>query len=300
MIPSRPRVSIGLPVYNGEEFIAAALNAVLAQTYGDFELIIADNASTDGTADVCQSYAAKDRRIRWVRNATNIGASRNANLVVHLSTGDYFKLACADDLFHAELVARCVDVMDADPTVVAVYPKTRFIDRDGGYLDLTDPGWHLMWDSPVARLRYVIASGHSVNVFSGGLIRRQNLAHTRLFPLYAGGDCALLGELCLMGKFFEISEYLFFRRIHTRASSQNTDLGWQSTFFKGRPGLLEMPFWHVCVDHARTIVCSRLSARDKLVSLGHVFSRMYSGKRELVCELRAAWKYLYRTKLLNA
>ena len=76
-MPDQPTVSLGLPVYNGENYLAATLDALLAQTYRDFELIICDNASTDGTEAIGRRYAAADRRVRYHRNAENIGASAN-------------------------------------------------------------------------------------------------------------------------------------------------------------------------------------------------------------------------------
>ena len=291
MSGSRPCVSIGLPVYNGERFLPQTLDSLLAQTFENFELILADNASTDSTGDICRTYAGRDRRVRYVRNASNIGVYRNCNRVFGLCTGEYFKLACADDLCHPDLLSRCVEVLDLDPTVVATYAKTRFIDHDGQRLGLSDPGWHLMADSPTDRMRYVISSGHWVNVLFG-LTRLRDLGQTRLFPAYVSGDYRLLGELCLKGRFLEIPEYLFFRRIHPSASSQNTDVDWQSEFYTGRRGRLELPFWHLCFDHARTVVCSELSLRQKTSCLGMIVTRMFSGKRQLLDELHSAGKCL--------
>jgi glycosyltransferase involved in cell wall biosynthesis len=291
-----PRVSIGLPVYNGERYLREAVESILGQTFEDFELILADNASTDGTADICRAYAAADSRIRYVRNDTNIGVYRNCNRVIQLSTGEYFKLAAADDVCHQQLVARCVDVLEADATIVAAYSRTRFMDDSGNWLALSDPGWHLMSENRRERLRYVIASVHWVNVFFG-LTRASDLARTRLFPLYAGGDWRLLGELSLRGKFFEIPEYLFFRRIHANASSQNTDLEWQSKFFKGRRGSVELPLWHVSADHLRTILRSDLNGGDKWSCIGCMGRRMVSRRRRLVGELQAAATYCVRQVL---
>src|SRR6266536_1939108 len=87
----RTRVSIGLPVFNGERFVAEAIDSILAQTFEDFELIISDNASTDGTEEICRCYAEKDERIRFVRNRENYGAAFNFNQTFHLSSGGYFK-----------------------------------------------------------------------------------------------------------------------------------------------------------------------------------------------------------------
>jgi len=282
-------------VYNGERFLSEAVDSILAQTYRDFELILSDNASTDGTAAICRKYADQDCRVRYVRNASNIGVYRNCNKVIGLSRGHYFKLACADDVCHLDLLARCVETLDSDASIVATYPKTRFIAEDGKWLALTDPGWHLMSDSRLERMRYVISSGHWVNLFYG-LTRSRDLAQTRLFPHYAGGDCSLLGELCLRGRFLEIPEYLFFRRIHPKAASQNPDLEWQSLQFNGRSGRVELPFWHVCLDHSRTVLGSELSVRHKISCLGMVATRMISGKRQLFDELQTAWKYFCRVR----
>src|SRR5688572_28337892 len=92
-----PLVSIGLPVYNGERFLSEALDSLLGQTLADFELIVSDNASTDRTAEICLAYAARDARVRYVRQQTNIGAIRNWNFVARQARGQYFKWASAND-----------------------------------------------------------------------------------------------------------------------------------------------------------------------------------------------------------
>src|SRR6266511_793350 len=84
----RPRVSIGLPVFNVERFVAEAIDSILAQTFTDFEMIVSDNASTDRTEEICRQYAEKDERIRYVRNRENYGAAFNFNQTFHLSRGD--------------------------------------------------------------------------------------------------------------------------------------------------------------------------------------------------------------------
>src|SRR3712207_6191103 len=111
-----PKVSIGLPVYNGEKFIREAIDSILNQTFEDFELIISDNASTDETAAICQTYAAQDRRVRYFRNLENIGAAGNHNRVFEAASGKYFKWAAHDDLCGPNFVAECVNVLDRDPS----------------------------------------------------------------------------------------------------------------------------------------------------------------------------------------
>ena len=103
-----PRVSIGMPVYNGEEFLERALDSLLAQSFSDFELIISDNASQDKTQEICLRYAARDPRVKYYRNETNIGAAENFNRVFALSSGEYFKWAGHDDSWTPDYLERCV------------------------------------------------------------------------------------------------------------------------------------------------------------------------------------------------
>ena len=113
-----PKVSIGLPVYNGEKFLAEAIESILGQTFSDFELIISDNASTDRTEEIARSYAASDRRIRFVRQEGNRGASKNFGLVFELASGEYFKWAAYDDVLMPDFLTECVALLDDDPSAV--------------------------------------------------------------------------------------------------------------------------------------------------------------------------------------
>lgn len=100
----RPKVSVGLPVYNGEKYLPQAIKSLLAQTFAEFELIICDNASTDRTQEISRTFTKRDQRIRYHRNPNNLGAAANFNLSFRLSSGEYFKWA-ADDLCAPEFLA---------------------------------------------------------------------------------------------------------------------------------------------------------------------------------------------------
>src|SRR5262245_40295511 len=113
-----PLVSIGLAVYNGEEYLSDAISSILAQSFTDFELIISDNASTDRTEEICKTYADMDSRIRYSRNETNIGGVNNENLTFRLSKGKYFRLAAHDDVCDPKLIEKCVEVLERDQDVI--------------------------------------------------------------------------------------------------------------------------------------------------------------------------------------
>ena len=127
-----PKLSVGLPVYNGENFLALAIEGLLSQTYTDFELIISDNASTDRTREICEEYAKKDQRIRFVRSETNLGAAPNHNRTFELSRGEYFKWAAHDDESDPNLLSRCMEWIERAPdSVVLVYTEAELIDSEG-------------------------------------------------------------------------------------------------------------------------------------------------------------------------
>ncbi len=207
-----PRVSIGMPVYNGELYLVKAMESLLAQDFGDFELIVSDNASTDATEDICRRFAAADNRIRYHRNDTNLGAAWNFNSLFKLARGKYFKWAAHDDVCEPEFIRKCVRVLEQDSSVVLCYPRTRIIGTRGQVLQ--DYNVRLNADAalPPDRVRAIIADHLCFEIF--GLIRSSVLRKTRLIGNFISSDRALLIELALHGRFFEIPEYLFMRRAH--------------------------------------------------------------------------------------
>ena len=135
MTQSPPKVSLGLPVYNGETFLAETLDSLLAQTFDDFELVISDNASTDDSQQICERYAALDPRVRYVRQVENRGAAWNFGEVFRLARGEYFKWCAHDDVCLPEFLAECVKVLDETPSVAWCMTGIEVIDRFGNPLD---------------------------------------------------------------------------------------------------------------------------------------------------------------------
>ena len=282
---SKPRLSIGVPVRNGERFLAETLDSLLAQTFEDFELIISDNASTDQTETICRAYAEKDPRVRYYRASQDIGLASNYNHLFIRSRGEYFKWAAADDLHEPEYVSRCLEVLEHDPSTVLAYAKARFIDQDGAPLEDTDPGFKLQSSLARERVRYVIHAGSWVNAIFG-VIRSKALAKTRLMPSYPGGDYPLLGELALEGKFVEIPEPLFLRRLHPAASSQNThDLAYLVQLWTAN-GKKVFPVWSRSQDEIISIMRSDLGFGEKISLTGSVLRSMVTRRRRLWAELK--------------
>jgi hypothetical protein len=280
-----PKLTVGLPVYNGERHLREAIDSILGQSFGDFRLIVADNASTDETAGIARGYAAQDSRVLYHRNETNIGLAANFNLVFRMSDTPYFRWATSDDVSLPDFLRRCIECLDRESDVVLAYTKTRFIDADGVPLDRRDLGLDLPSDDPAERLRQILDAGSWVNAVLG-VIRSAALAKTGLMPSYSSGDFGLLGELCLFGKFREIPEPLFLRRLHARSSSQHVkEIGWMELYWKGRAGPFTPPLWNRCRHHLKTIARSELPLRTKLSLSGHLVRTMNWRRARLRREL---------------
>mgnify|MGYP002712984547 CR=1 FL=1 len=212
---TKPYVSVGMPVLNGENYLSVALDSLLGQTFEDFELIICDNGSTDRTQEICRAYEARDARIRYYRNDQNIGGAANYNRVLHLSSGKYFKWMAHDDACSPRFLESCVDMLDRDSSVVLCFTHTRYIDALGGKLrDISSPlNFHST--SPHVRFASIISVSYRkhgcTEVF--GLHRSEILKRVSL-PPYTHGDRIMLAALSLYGRFQEIPECLFCKREH--------------------------------------------------------------------------------------
>jgi glycosyltransferase involved in cell wall biosynthesis len=216
-----PRLTIGLPVYNGENYLAECLEALLGQTYEDFELLISDNASTDATADICLSYAKRDPRIRYVRQPRNIGLVPNYNFLVDQATGEFFKPACHDDLYARDLLKCCIEALDADPQVALAHSWSAAIDGSGAVLGLLD--YHPGKDASraVDRLRAILFdTTGSWGEDTGGVIRTDVLRRVPRHDSYHFAERAYIASLALHGTFYMVPNWMYFRRRHPGQSSR--------------------------------------------------------------------------------
>ena len=263
-----PRVSVGLPVYNGERFIKEALDSLLTQTFENFELVISDNGSTDATTEICNSYAAQDPRIRFYRSEQNRGGSWNFRRVFDLSTAEYFRWHSYDDLCAPQLLERCVEVLDRMPSVILCYPRTMVIDENGQVLQQYTDDLNLRSPSPYQRYKHYYhhyREGAQCNV-QYGLMRRSILGQTPLIAPYVNSDINLIGELALRGEFFEIPENLFLRRDHPAVSMRafptaRERIVWFDPAKKGHGG---HPGWRMFAEQIRAVKRAPMSWGDRV------------------------------------
>ena len=295
MRPAQARVCIGLPVYNGERYLETALRSLLSQSFADFELIISDNASTDRTNEICLDYVGKDPRIRYNRNASNIGLLRNHNLVIEKATGEYFMLAHYDDVRDSSYLARTVDVLDHDPSAVICHSLTADIDDEGNRLQAKEPSLRLASHDLRARFHDIIRMDHMCNAIFG-LTRLSALRNTRLHGYYADSDRVLLAELVLRGRCHEVQEFLFFRRWH---ATQSTELapGRQARthwLIAGTDGQLVFPYFRQFEEYLAAILRAPVSWRDKLWCLGEMARWTNTNRNRLLSDIEFAGREILR------
>ncbi|MBK9387794.1 MAG: glycosyltransferase [Planctomycetes bacterium] len=258
------RVGIGLPVFNGERYLAAAIESILAQDFRDFDLVICDNASTDGTEAIARGFAQRDERVRYLRNAENLGAARNYNLAVQACGGEFFKWAAHDDLLEPSFLRRCVERLDAEPGAVLAYPRTRIVDESGQAIETYALKLPTDDPDPVVRFEALLSIHRCFEIF--GVIRRRALLETRLMEPFAHGDGILLAHLALRGTFVEIEEELFFARRHAEQSMERFKqdyLRYAAWFDPRHEGKRLFPYWRIYREYFRAAQRAPLSFRDR-------------------------------------
>ena len=235
-----PRVSIGIPVYNGDNYLEELLESLRVQTLEDFEVIISDNASTDRTADICRAFVARDPRFRYFRNAENVGAIRNYRCCFEPARAKYFKWANHDDIYTPTFLERCVDILDRHPDVVLAHTMSDTVDFTGrdllrehrdyahrviegsrdneGRLVLIDKPLHFAESTSPTRRFYDCLWRFTIETPFFGVIRTDVLRTVTLDEYYYGFDLPLMAELALRGRFHQVEERCFINRFHLGCS----------------------------------------------------------------------------------
>lgn len=228
---ARPKLSIGIPVYNGGRFLAELLVNLQEQSFGDFEIVICDNASTDRTQEIGLEYASRDPRIRYYRNDYNLGANPNYCKVFALAKAPLFKWSAHDDLYGATFLETCVKLLDDNPDAALAFtdclcidedarpfppsssPLGPFVDPRSGEICIFDPLYLASQRWAVARF-WEILFRMRCNAQVFGVIRRDALARTSVMANFYGADKLVLAELAILGRFCQSPERLYQKRFH--------------------------------------------------------------------------------------
>lgn len=214
-IAHSPAITIGMPVYNGGNFIRQAIESLLGQDFTDFVLIICDDGSTDGTVEVCQNYANLDRRVDFRQNAQRLGGAANFNHVFSLAHTPYFMWAAQDDVWGSSYIRKCLHGLQAHKSAVMCLSEIKFINEYGQVLLHGGYGRYKNIDT---RGLDVKARVHELICRMGwyalyGVVHTDTLRQTGLYREQFGGDVLLMLELLLQGEIIKIPEPLFFYRV---------------------------------------------------------------------------------------
>lgn len=286
-----PRVSIGLPVYNGERYLRNNLDSLLAQTFTDFEVVISDNASTDRTPEICRDYVAQDPRVCYFSNEENRGISWNHNNVFSLSQGEYFLWIGHDDLLAPQYLERCVAILDTHPSVVLCYSRSQRIDEHGQCF--ADKHHDLATESEnrLVRFRDLVCVPHS-SLAMFGVMRTEVLRKTILYEYHISADRVLLAQLGLFGCFHQIPEPLFFRRTHSGQSTNSRRHIQALQFDPKRAGSIVLPRWEMYSAYLSCLRKTPLSRYERLRCTVLVLKAIQPWWRELRDDVLVAIKHV--------
>lgn len=204
-----PKVSIGMMVRNEGKFISEALESLVAQTYKNIEVFISDNASDDGTSEICRHYADENENFFYDRLSSNIGAPGNFNRVVEWAAGDFFLLAAGHDRWSENFIAECVAELESNPDGVLSFGTNFWIDGSGeisekktGWIDTREM-------DPVARF-FAVLWGNMHPIY--GVIRTAAIQQVYKVPPGPGADLIQLERLAFLGDFIHARDAKFYRR----------------------------------------------------------------------------------------
>lgn len=286
-----PKVSIGMPAFNSASTIGSAIESLLQQSFDDFELIVSDNASTDGTGKILQDYAARDPRVRVFHQPTNIGANLNYSAVVRLARGRYFKWASSSDWCAPDFLRLCAAVLDTRADVVLVYPRARLFQQDPANARDYEFDVDLQDSSPANRLARVVHDFRLNNAMNG-LIRTDALRRTRLIEHYPSGDVVLMGHLALLGKLLLLPDALYYRRMEPETATSLMDAKAVERHHYPTATLRALfPNWKLHLGWLRVVLSVPMTWRERRRAIATV-SRMCCWRwRDLIGDLAAAVRF---------
>lgn len=213
-----PTVSIGMPVYNAERYLRRALDALLAQDFRDFELIVSDNGSTDDTEAICRVYAGRDARIRFIRHRENRGSLWNFAHVLEQAQGEFFLWAAHDDVYAPTFISKCLARLRACPSAIGCCSEIVFLDEAGR----VKPGWtYVNLDTlGMSSVDRILELFRRVGWFATySLFRKETLRKALPFPEAYGSDVISLLDLLLLGDITKVPEPLFMLMVADQGKS---------------------------------------------------------------------------------
>jgi glycosyl transferase family 2 len=240
-----PLVSIGLPTYNGARHLRGSLESLLAQDYADLEILVSDNASTDGTGQIARRFAERDPRVRVIRQATNIGPTANFWFVLRETRGRYFMWAADDDVWDSAYVSACVGALEGSPGAVMATTLVDFIDGETNQPLVDRPPE--LWDNPdlsstdpAVRIGRLMSRAGWYQLY--GLMRREVVEAMPEIPPGYGWDVVFTAALAARGPIVLVDRSLFTYRVVRQPPA---DRGVWNQDVTNLPNIRETPYSHL-------------------------------------------------------
>ncbi len=272
MSKHQPQVSFGLPVRNEEGCIRRCLDSILRQDFKDFEVVVCDNTSTDGTREILQEYAQRDSRIRLFLNEEDIGQIKNCNRVFELSRGEYFRWIGANDWLEPQYTSSCAAALDNDPEAIAVTTYFRIHNERGNTRSEEYQGELLESERPgrrFARLMWSFHAGDAVYDPIYSMMRRKALERTTLIRMMERADAMLGAELCLLGRFLHVPRILANRGVSYAERSDRPKL--MRRYHPTRAKELRSSPWRLLRVLLSVIWAARLTTLQQLLCVRAAF-----------------------------
>jgi len=216
---SNVKVSIGMPVYNAESSIRIAIDSLISQTFTDFELIISDNASTDSTLTICEEYAKKDNRIRYIRQSENRGPVWNFNFVLNQARSEFFVWAAADDFWEPTFLEKNIGILESSRNVIGSISDVKLFGKITKNLKpvvVDDSGLpsryqyvYPIYGTYEKKVKTLLSFGWAMNFYS--VFRTKELRKSIIQNSFASLDFAVLLNLLKYGELYVIDEFLLNR-----------------------------------------------------------------------------------------
>jgi len=271
-----PYVRVGIPVFNEERYIGQAIESVLQQDYPNLEILVADNASTDGTRRVCETLARSDARIRYIRHEVNRGASENFRYVFEGCEAPYFIWVGSHDVLKPDFISKCIVAHQNNPDTVLAYPRTQIIDSDDNVLiEVTPDRIDTQMKPTKERVLQIVRELTWCNMMYG-VFRTMALSKCRQYVFCRGPDHVLLMEISLLGSIELIPEVLFIRREHRSDAFEplSEDEYTIRQLKRLKPDAFDLgplrPHWKMGFEHILGILRARIPLVDRLGLLAPV------------------------------
>lgn len=277
-----------MPVYNAERWLAAGIETLQQQTFADFELIISDNASTDGSLQLAQRFAAADSRIRILRQSRNVGANGNYSAVLAAARAEFFKWASVNDLCAPSFIERCLEELQRHPDAVLAYPRTILFENSPADGIEYQHDFALLADDRVQRFLDLFEHIRLNNAMNG-VIRREPLQQALRMGNFRRADILLMSELALLGKYVLLNEPLFYRRISPEAATS-----WRGAVEADKhlvPEATRPLLWQHWQYQMRLLrIACRCAPHDRswLRLMNHALRKVFWARGDLATDIRAA------------